>query len=42
MKIEFWKEVGKEYVIMSKLQNLGREIVKKMYKLNMFYNFVIK
>lgn len=27
---------------MSKLQNLGREIVKKMYKLNMFYNFVIK
>ena len=42
LKIDFWKEVGKEYLNMAKLQTMGRKIVRKMSDLNNFYNYVIK
>lgn len=41
-KVEFWKEVGKETPLMIKLQQLGSEIVQKMYLLNNYYYKDIK
>lgn len=41
-KVEFWKEVGKETPLMVKLQQLGSEIVQKMYELNNYYYKDIK
>jgi hypothetical protein len=41
-KVEFWKEVGKETPLMIRLQQLGSEIVQKMYELNNYYYKDIK